>query len=275
MSWSDEQTPTEGLGFSIASNYAKKTVDDLVKNGKIYTLPVSQQKQYKYTPQQENNNDGSTNNSYTGYDVPGWISARDKTREMISYWNGSSVGGYDQEKVATIKDLLIRMGSVVENIVPKMQLGKSLTSEENRLLGEWNSMLNKVTSIINDLTRKNYNSGSSYSPPKYYYICENMACVMKQGDGTSNCYISTDCYHYTCQSKSCVKVVGKGTNECYSDYSCSHGECKDGACVQVDGSGTNQCYSDYSCSHSECQNKSCVKVNTPGATTCYSDYSCQ
>lgn len=146
--WSDSKTPAEGIGFAISSSHLIPLVKSLIANGSEISLPVSSENSINYQSnnQGQNNNQGS--NGYTGYDVNGWVGARDTTRRLLEYWNSSAVGGYDQGKVAAIKDLLIRMSSVMENIIPKMQRGVALSSEEDRLLGEWNSMYSNVNNLI-------------------------------------------------------------------------------------------------------------------------------
>jgi len=270
LAWSDPKTPSEGFGFAISSDYAKPIIEELIKNGSEKKLPIRPIKQKQYTPSYNYNTES---NVKVNIDIEGWVRARDKTREMISYWNNVNPGGYDGQKLNELKDLLARMSAVVETIVPKIVEGKPLSSEENRLLGEWNSMYLKAVTLEGQLDNQNYfggyfhyecksgacikvsgrgkNTCSSYydCQPKYHYVCQNMACVRAEGEGPNDCWIDSDCYHYTCQGKSCVKVEGKGADQCYSDYSCKHNECRDGKCIEVEGPGTNACYSDYGCQY--------------------------
>jgi len=272
FSWSDPKTPSEGFGFAIASNYAKPIIEKLIKDGEEKKLPIKPLRQKQYTPSYGYN--GGQQDSkiiFNQETINSWVKARDTTREMVNYWNNINPAGYDSQKLNELKDLVARMGAVVETIVPKMMEGKPLSSEENRLLGEWNFMYNKAIILEGQLDNQNYSGGyyhyecrsgscvkitgrgkntcSTYydCQPKYHYTCQNMMCIRVEGDGPNDCWIDSDCYHYTCQGKSCVKVEGKGTNQCYSDYSCKHNECRDGKCIEVEGPGTNVCYSDYGC----------------------------
>ncbi len=270
--WSESLVPAEGLGFAIASNYAKPIIENLITSGKIQQPPPDKKKQIQYTPDYDSGSGSNQNqNTRENVDVNGWIRARDTTREMKNYWINKDPGGYDQGKLNELKDLLTRMSSVVESIVPKLMAGTRISSEENRLLGEWNSMYSKALNLESQLDGQNYSSGyyhkecrsgscqsvsgrgkngcSSYydCAPKYHFKCVDMMCQYVQGDGSDECYLSSDCGHSECQGNKCVKVSGKGTDSCWGDFSCTHNECKDGKCVQVDGPGTSSCYSDYGC----------------------------
>lgn len=155
--WSDSQTPAEGLGFAISSSKALPVINNIVENGHEQNIPQAKQSQSKYDTNNYSYGQGySSGFSASGYDVNGWINARNTTRELFSFWNSNAVGGYDQGKVAIIRDLLVRMSSVVENIVPKLEKGQSLSSEENRLLGEWNGMYSKVTTLIYQVKYPNF-----------------------------------------------------------------------------------------------------------------------
>ncbi len=274
LTWSDYETPSEGFGFALASNYFKTIVEDLIKKGSVKKLPIPSSKPKKYTPSYNYEENNQSDYSYDKSTLVSWINARERTREMLNYWNNKDSGGYDKQKFDELKDILARMSAVVETIVPKMMEGKQLSSEENRLLNEWNSMYNKALTLEGQLDNQNYyygyyhyecrsgacikvsgrgkNTCSSFydCQPKYRYTCKDMMCVKVEGDGPNDCYFNSDCYHYACQGKSCVKVAGKGTDECYYEgdsYSCVHNECRDGKCVEVEGKGINSCYSDYGC----------------------------
>lgn len=142
--WSDSETPAEGLGFAISSSHALPIIDGLIKSGSEQGIPSIQESNFYY---QDYDSGNSSDYDASGYDVNGWVNARDETRALVSYWNNVNTGGYDQAKVAQIRDLLARMSSVVENITPKLQAGQSLSSEENRLLGEWNGMYSQVETL--------------------------------------------------------------------------------------------------------------------------------
>lgn len=275
LSWSSEDMPSEGMGFAISANYAKPIVEKLIKEGSPQKLPVKGKKTIEYTP--DNNGDSENNQQYntsgnTQEYINSWINTRDSTRNMVSYWNSVNSGSYDGQKLSELKDLLIRMSSIVEAIVPKIIDRKPISNEENRLLNEYNSMYTKTLNLEGQLDGQNYLYGY------YHYECQSGSCSKINGRGKNSCKSSYDCqpkYHYICKDMACVKVDGEGTNDCYTDYSCKHSECQNGKCVEIAGSGTSTCYSDYSCYHSECQSGKCIQVNSPGSSTCYSDYSCQ
>lgn len=55
LSWSDEETPLEGYGFALASNYSKPIVENLIAEGKPIKLPVkSVQQTIESTPESNN-----------------------------------------------------------------------------------------------------------------------------------------------------------------------------------------------------------------------------
>lgn len=274
ISWSDLYTPSEGFGFALSSNYAKPIIEELIKNGSEKKLPIKKIKLKEYTPQYNYDSNSYIDYRYDSSFINSWVQARNRTREMISYWNSVNSAEYDQTKLNELKDLLARMSAVVETIVPKIEQQKPISNEENSLLSGFNSMEARAVVLESQLDGQNYLVGSYYHyecrngsclrvsgrgknkcssfydcQPKYHYVCRDMMCVMVEGGGTDECLISSDCYHYVCQGKSCVKVAGKGTNECYTDYSCKHNECVDGKCVEVEGSGINACYTDYGCKY--------------------------
>jgi len=299
--WSDEYTPSEGLGFAIASNYVKPIIEALIATGSEKKLPIKKIKEKEYTPRRKQELQGSKNsNRYNQSFVNSWIQARNRTREMISYWNSVNSAEYDKKKLEELKDLLARMSAVVETIVPKIEQYKPLSSEEKRLLGEFISMEARAVNLESELHGQNYSIGYYYHyecrsgacvkvpgrgrnqcsshydcQPKYHYECRDMMCVMVEGEGKNECYVSSECYHYECKDGSCVKVAGKGENECYTDYSCQHYECREGKCQLVPGKGENTCLIDSDCSHRVCQDGKCVVVEGPGSDECYSDYGCQ
>lgn len=271
IAWSGDYIPSEGMGFAISSVYAKPIIDDLIKDGSEKKLPIKSVQPKKYTPKTGESSPQSSRIYEQSY-INGWISARSWIRGAVSHWNNVNSGQYDQAKLNQLKDLLIRASSVVETIVPKIESQKLISSEEDRLLGEFNSMQRSIINLEGQLDNQNYFNGY------YHYECRNSSCIKISERGKNQCSSYYDCvpqYHYECQGTSCVRVEGGGTSTCYSDYSCKHGVCQDGKCVEVAGSGTNECYSDYSCYHSECQDNKCVRVNSPGTSTCYSDYGCQ
>lgn len=258
----------DNFAFAISSKYAQSKIDNLIVGGSLNKPIPKPLKPIKYTPDYSGNQ-GSTQT--TQYNVSGWVSALERTREMVGYWNRMDSGNYDQNKLSELKDLLTRMSAALESVVPKLQAGQTISSSEDQLLSNWNNMIYKAVQLEGEL------DGHSYSNGYWHYECQNYSCATVRSRGKNKCSSYSDCskkYHYTCQNDSCVYVEGEGTNDCYISSDCYHSVCDNGACKRVSGKGTTECYGDYSCYHSECQGTSCVKVNSPGTTTCYSNYSC-
>lgn len=156
----DPSAPAEGMGFAITSNRAKPVIDQFIKDGYVHNLPVvvSQQTSENSQPQNPQNNSG-TQIYQTGPDpatINGWVQARDWTRSQTNFWNNSTPQECDSALRSELKDLLARMSSIIETIVPKMMANKPITNEEDRLLYEFNSMQNRSIEIQNQMFQKNY-----------------------------------------------------------------------------------------------------------------------
>ena len=54
-----------------------------------------------------------------------------------------------------------------------------------------------------------------------FSICENLACVVKEGKGTSNCATDNDCWYLGCENNACTKLAGKNADLCSTDAQCS------------------------------------------------------
>lgn len=267
--WTDENTPSEGMGFALSSNSVYQIIKELISKGssdKQIPQTSSNQITYKDKPNEQNQYaDLQTIKSYliSTYQIKSLLESKKEQ--------------FNQEKINKILDIFNRQIDFCKHLISKLESGQKLNQDD---IFMWNSVLsmeNEASQIIQQLLDEyqEKNKPKAYEPIKYHYTCKNMMCTYVQGDGPNDCTFSSDCYYYTCDNMVCKKVEGKGTNDCLIDYDCKHSECKDGKCVEVAGKGTNGCYSDYSCKHSECQNGKCVEVNSPGTNTCYSDYSCQ
>lgn len=67
------------------------------------------------------------------------------------------------------------------------------------------------------------NTGKACSTPQTHKTCENNACVVKSGPGSSTCDTDNDCKvqtHKTCENYACVVKSGPGSNTCNTDNDC-------------------------------------------------------
>ncbi len=249
IAWSQHNVPAEGFSFALAADYAQTEVEQLIQTGQVHQLPIKDLGQIKYTPQQEPYQpDSSQESSETIVKInpeakESWQEARSVTREMQTYWQ-STEGNLDQAKFNQLKDLLARMSSVVETIVPKIENDQVISQEEQRLLTEWTKMYEQAVALEGELHQQDYFQGY------YHYQCQNNSCVLTAGRGVDKCGSGNDClpeYHYECRDLSCQVVEGAGENSCSSHDDCYYYACEEVGCTKKAGQGADQCFFDWQC----------------------------
>ena len=250
IAWSGEDIPAEGFSFAITSNYAFDIVNELIANGQVQSLPVADLGEIKYAfdkhqtePPGSSSPEASQKIVISEASKQDWMQARDATNEMEQYWlnHGTDVNA---SKLAVLKDLIVRMQTVIEVVVPKILSDQLLSSAEEQLLQDWNSMYQKAVVLEGELHGRDYFQGYAH------YQCQNNACTLIAGRGKDGCDSGTDCapsFHYGCRDLTCTVIEGEGENECTSHDDCYHYTCEGQQCLKVAGSGIDECYFDWQC----------------------------
>ncbi len=247
ISWSQGNVPAEGFSFAIASNYAQQVIEKLLAAGYQHELPVQQLTltQYSYAQTEQSLQDDEVF-SITAEGRKNWLKAAAATKELVDFWQDPADDiEFDAEKLTTLKDLIARMQAVMKVIQPKIEDNQLITQEEERLLQQWLNMYQQVLEIEGELYGRDFSQG-------YFHLkCQANSCVLTAGRGQDQCSQAQDCmpnYYYSCEGLTCIVKEGNQKHECTSHDDCYYYTCRDESCVKVEGSGEDECLLDWQCS---------------------------
>lgn len=245
VSWSSDDTPSEGFSLAITSNYLKQVVEKLIEEGFEHNLPVNNMGEVEYNLDQQRITPAPprTEHIYTQESKESWQRAQEVTQELKSYWLNTNeylnTSRYEQ-----LKDIIARMESVLAVTLPKIEHNKPLSTEERQLLESWQEMYVQAVKLEGELHARDYTQGYGHRrcrdyacvlvsgrgidqcesnekcAPSFYYKCEGLTCTVAEGDGENECTSHDDCYYYTCEDQKCIKKAGDGEDRCYYDWQC-------------------------------------------------------
>ncbi|KUK79154.1 MAG: Serine protease HtrA, Trypsin family [Microgenomates bacterium 39_7] len=245
VAWSSDETPAEGFSLAIAGNYVQSVIPDLIAAGSIKSLPIHDMGAVEYNLEQQRTTPAQPKVEYiyTQESKDSWLKAKEVTQELRQYWFNTN-DYLDKDRYEQLKDIIVRMETVMNLVVSKIEKDQPLTKEEQQLLDSWREMYVQAVNLEGKLHGKDYTQGYGHRQcrdyacvlvsgrgidrcdsnekcaPQFYYKCEGMTCVVAEGSSENQCTSHDDCYHYTCQGESCIKVAGDGKDECYYDWQC-------------------------------------------------------
>jgi len=245
VAWSGDETPAEGFSLAIAGNYVQGVIADLIEEGFKHDLPIYDMGEVEYNLDQQRITPAQpqVESTYTQESKDSWLKAQEVTQELRQYWFNTT-SYLDKNRYEQLKDIIVRMETVINLVVPKIRNDESLTTPERQLLDDWREMYLQAVDLEGKLHGRDYTQGYGHRrcrdyvcvlvagrgidkctsnekcAPQFYYKCDGLTCVVAEGEGDNECTSHDDCYYYTCEDQKCIKKAGDGEDRCYYDWQC-------------------------------------------------------
>lgn len=151
FSWLDQNTPIEGYGLALSSNYVAKIIDDLIKTGTL-AKDIPQSKTVKQIASTDNSGGGGgPTNSYL--DVNAMRSYLNDLYRLKSSWEKGR-GRVNEEKLNRLIDSFNRQIDFTNHLINKLSDGRPASGDDINL---WNSvvaMSQESAALTNELNRE-------------------------------------------------------------------------------------------------------------------------